>query len=123
MGGKRAGKPSRNDVLSQLETQEVPEDRQEDAASGALVKNDGTTLTGGEASGAPGDVLRQLRGVGRVKLDVKRKIPGNAWWRNKVIKENKREQSTSEWAELRTSDLLLHLLPWIQPVLQKENHC
>lgn len=91
MSGERAGKPARNDVLPQLETQEIPEDRQEDAASGALLNNDRTRLAGGEASGAPGDVLRQLGGVRGVKLDIKRKIPGNAWRRNKVINENKQD--------------------------------
>lgn len=69
MSGKGTGKPTRNDVLSQLETQEVPADRQEDAASGVLPLT-WTTLAA-EVSQAPGEVLRQLGGVRRVELDVK----------------------------------------------------
>lgn len=70
MSGKRAGEPTRNDVLPQLETEEVPEDIQEDTASGVALNIDRTTLAGGEVSEAPGDVLRQLGGVRRVKLDI-----------------------------------------------------
>lgn len=124
VSGKRAGKPARNDVLSQLETQEVPEDRQEDSASGALLNNDRTTLTGGEVSGAPGDVLRQLGRVGGVKLDIERKIPGNAWWRNKVrltgIKGSGQHQSGRSYAP-RTCFFIS--FPGSNQFCKRKNHC
>lgn len=34
--------------------------------------------------------------------------------------EQHRTPERAEWAELRTSDLLLHLLHWVHPVLQKK---
>lgn len=82
MSDQRTGKPTRHDVLPQLETQEVPADRREEAASGV------PRLTGSPRAGqlrhAPGQVLRELRRVRGVELHVEGKVPGNTWHRSTV---------------------------------------
>lgn len=83
VSGKRTWKMTRNYILSQLETQEVPADRQEGITClrctnrwkhvwqcWALIDR---------WVNLPGDVLRELGGIRRVKLDIKGEIPGNTW--------------------------------------------